>query len=245
VGGQLVRFLCEHMGNPIPSVVISERTVSASPPMCSGRPAKNPMIRSGNGGREIERMTPIVARATSPGWGDRRGAAVPMGRDQLQPANSMPRSAPGFGVQRAPRRVSVYSIVVVDPDWGSGLTKICTFSSPIWRWLNGHAWARCQAARHGVELAELVNASASCGDPVASRAIRDLLGRDDVHAFFDRWIAVIPTPSSAADYWWEPSRRQAELSRTLVFETPRAAPLRSSTRSSPTTGISAAPARGS
>jgi hypothetical protein len=48
-----------------------------------------------------------------------------------------------------------------------------------------------------------------------------------VQAFFDRWIAQIPTPFTAADraagYWWQLSMRQFDVSRTLVFAAPRQA----------------------
>jgi hypothetical protein len=48
-----------------------------------------------------------------------------------------------------------------------------------------------------------------------------------VQALFDRWMAEIPTPLTAADraggYWWELSMRQVEVSRTLVFDDPRRA----------------------
>ena len=48
-----------------------------------------------------------------------------------------------------------------------------------------------------------------------------------MQAFFDRWIARIPTPFTREDrtagYWWELSMRQVEISRTLVFDDPRRA----------------------
>ena len=44
-------------------------------------------------------------------------------------------------------------------------------------------------------------------------------------AFFERWMAVIPTPLSETDraggYWWELSMRQVEASRTIIFDAPR------------------------
>jgi hypothetical protein len=59
------------------------------------------------------------------------------------------------------------------------------------------------------------------------QAICDRLGPADLQAFFDRWMASIPTPLNAADqdagYWWELSMRQIETSRTLVFDAPRRA----------------------
>ena len=61
--------------------------------------------------------------------------------------------------------------------------------------------------------------------PLASHLRR--LGLADLQAFFDRWVAVIPTPLNDADrqagYWWELSMRQVETSRTLVFDVPRRA----------------------
>lgn len=48
-----------------------------------------------------------------------------------------------------------------------------------------------------------------------------------MQAFFDRWIAVIPTPLTvedrAADFWRELSTRQVEVSRALVLDDPRRA----------------------
>jgi hypothetical protein len=59
------------------------------------------------------------------------------------------------------------------------------------------------------------------------QAICDRLGPADLQAFFDRWVANIPTPLTSADhdagYWWELSMRQVETSRTLVFDAPRRA----------------------
>ena len=53
------------------------------------------------------------------------------------------------------------------------------------------------------------------------------MGPGDVHAFFDHWTRVIPTPFTEADreagYFFELSMRQVEVSRTLVFDDPRRA----------------------
>ena len=81
--------------------------------------------------------------------------------------------------------------------------------------------------RPGLAVAELANGFAACQDPARLQAICDRLGPADLQGFFDRWIAVIPTPFTAADraagYWWELSMRQVEVSRTLVFDAPRRA----------------------
>ena len=79
----------------------------------------------------------------------------------------------------------------------------------------------------GIGYTELENGFRSCSDPERLQAICDSLSPDHVQAFFDRWIAQIPTPLQAEDraagYWWELSMRQVEVSRTLVFDDPRRA----------------------
>jgi lipoprotein signal peptidase len=115
-----------------------------------------------------------------------------------------------------------------DAEFGLGFIKLCTyFSYPGKVWANRHEWAKRQAAAEGLVFTELANGFASCTDPVHLQAICDRLGPAHLQAFFDRWIAVIPTPLNDADrqagYWWELSMRQVETSRTLVFDAPRRA----------------------
>ena len=83
------------------------------------------------------------------------------------------------------------------------------------------------STKAGIGFTELANGFGSCDDPVALQAICDRLGPADIEAFFERWMAVIPTPLDVADraggYWWELSMRQVEMSRTIVFDQPRRA----------------------
>jgi hypothetical protein len=92
-------------------------------------------------------------------------------------------------------------------------------------WVNGHEWAKRQAVKAGVGFTELANGFGACDDPAGLQAICDRLGPADIEAFFDRWMARIPTPLTdddrAAGYWWELSMRQVEVSRTIVFDQPR------------------------
>src|SRR5438309_2287628 len=108
------------------------------------------------------------------------------------------------------------------------IQKIGTyFPYPAKVWLNGHEWAKRQARRARIAFTELSNGFASCPRPERLQAVCDRLGPFDIQAFFDRWIARIPTPLTPADsqagYWWELSMRQVEVSRTLVFDDPRRA----------------------
>jgi hypothetical protein len=231
VGGQVVRFLCEHLGNAIPSGAILERIGSRFRDRVQQFAAggRIPLVRFAKGERKVERMKPLFGKSTAPG-------VVAIGQAQefqwvatsYARPKSTPQSAPRFAFQRAQRRVSVYYFYILDPDWGPGFIKICSyFPYPIKVWLNGHEWAKQQAARHGIEFTELANGFASCVDPAALQEICDQLGPADVQRFFDRWMAVIPTPLTAADrdggYWWELSLRQTEVSRTVVFDAPRRA----------------------
>jgi hypothetical protein len=90
-----------------------------------------------------------------------------------------------------------------------------------------YEWAKRQADRQRVGYTPLGNGFAACDDPQRLQAICDHFRPVDIQAFFDRWIAVIPTPLTADDraagYWWELAMRQVEVSKTLVFDDPRRA----------------------
>ena len=133
-----------------------------------------------------------------------------------------------FDFIKQERRVGAYYFYVLDRDFGPGFVKICTyFPYPAKVWVNGHEWAKRQADRAGLPVTALANGFAGCADPCRLQAICDRLEPADAQAFFDRWIAVIPTPLTPADraagYWWQLSMRQVEVSRTLVFDDPRRA----------------------
>jgi hypothetical protein len=117
----------------------------------------------------------------------------------------------------------VFYVYIWDTAMGSGFIKICTyFPYPLKAWVNGHEWAERQALAAGIGFTELSNGFASCEDPAALQAICDRLGPGTVQVRFERWMAKIPLPLTAADrdggFWWELSMRQAETSRTLVFD---------------------------
>jgi hypothetical protein len=133
---------------------------------------------------------------------------------------------PMYSFAKADRRVTTFYFYVWDDEFGPGFIKLCTyFPYPAKVWVNGHEWAKRQAVKAGVGFTELANGFGACGDPAALQAICDRLGPADIEAFFDRWMARIPTPLTdddrAAGYWWEMSMRQVEVSRTIVFDQPR------------------------
>ena len=133
---------------------------------------------------------------------------------------------PQFSFDKKDRRVTVYYFYLWDADFGATFIKVCTYCPwPIKVWVNGHEWAKRQAAQAGIGFTELSNGFAACDDPVALQPICDRLSPGRINVFFQRWLARLPLPLDAADrdagYWWELSMAQVEVSRTLVLTTPR------------------------
>jgi hypothetical protein len=230
VGGQVVGFLTQHLGNPIPSPAIFTKLGTAFRAAVERFAATHeiPVIRFAKDARKADVMRPYLMAATPPGV-----VAIGVAQEFQNVVCGWKRktTTPGavsFAFAKADRRVSVYYFYVLDRDFGPGFIKLCSyFPYPAKVWVNGHEWAKRQATTAGVAFTELANGFASCDDPAALQAICDRLGPADLQRFFDRWLARIPTPLGLADqaagYWWELSMRQIEVSRTLVFDQPRRA----------------------
>ena len=238
VGGQVVRFITAHLGKPIPSMAVLgsignrfRRDVRRFAEQ-RGIPVlrlKTP-DRSRWDDRKLDHARPYLHAAERE---QRFGVVAIVAGEELQWVFSARNRAtkPGavrFEFFRERRRVGVYYFYILDPDFGPGFIKICTyFPYPARVWLNGHEWSKRQANHAGIAYRSLSNGFASCSEPERLQAICDSLQPGHVQAFFDRWMACIPTPLSARDraagYWWELSVRQVETSRTLVFDDPRRA----------------------
>jgi hypothetical protein len=75
---------------------------------------------------------------------------------------------PSFGFQKSDRRVTCYYFYVWDRQFGPGFIKICSyFPYPAKVWVNGHEWAKRQAAMAGIGFTALSNGFAACDDPEA------------------------------------------------------------------------------
>jgi hypothetical protein len=235
VGGQVVQFLTGHLGFPIPSPALFTRignrfreTVKAFAAE-RGIPVLhlNKPDRSRWDDRKLDHVRPYLERARQPGV-----VAIVVAQEFQWVFCGYNRSTkPGvasFDFKKAERRVSTYYFYVLDQEFGPGFIKVCSyFPYPAKVWVNGHEWAKRQATRAGVRYTELANGFAACVKPAQLQAVCDRLGPADLQAFFDRWMAVIPTPlgdnDRAAGYWWELSMRQVEVSRTIVLDDPRRA----------------------
>jgi hypothetical protein len=234
----VVRFLTEHLGNPVPSPALFERIGNRFRREVKAFAArhgipilalKKPDRTRGTTGSWTTsgRTSKLHSAMAVTGWWPFVSAQefqwVFGGRDvATQPG------AVCYAFEKSERRVGTYYFYVNDPEFGPGFIKICTyFPYPAKAWCNGHEWAKRQADREGIEYTALANGFATCAEPERLQEICDRFGPEDVQGFFNRWIGVIPTPFTpddrAAGYWWELSMRQIEVSRTLVFDDPRRA----------------------
>jgi hypothetical protein len=121
--------------------------------------------------------------------------------------------------------VNYFYFYCVDADFGPFFIKFCTYfpyTSKLC--INGHEWAKRQAARAGIGFEALDNGFASCEDPAAVQAICDRLGPGDIAALLRKWLRILPHPFTADDiaagYTYELSILQAEFSLTQVLGKP-------------------------
>jgi hypothetical protein len=235
VGGQVTTFLTEHLGNPVASPAlfkqIGDRFSNAvrNFAQINGIPVLhlNTPDRSRWDDRKVDHVREYVDKATRPGV-----VAIVVAQEVQKVFMGYRRrpktDGPQFGFDKADRRVTVYYFYILDPAFGLGFIKICSyFPYPLKLWVNGHDWAKRQATAEGLAFTELANGFATCQDPARLQAICDRLTPARFQAFFNYWIARIPCPFTRADrlagYWWHLSMRQVEVSRTLVLDAPRRA----------------------
>ncbi len=235
VGGQVVTFLTEHLGNPIPSPALFKRIGDGFREAVrtfaetNGIPVLhlNTPDRSRWDDRKVDHVREFIDKATEP------GVVVIVVAQEVQKVfmgytRRCKTGSPQFGFDKADRRVTVYYFYILDPAFGLGFIKICSyFPYPLKMWVNGHEWAKRQAAADGLVFTELANGFATCEAPARLQAVCDHLSPAKLQAFFNYWIARIPCPFTRADrlagYWWQLSMRQIEVSRTLVLDAPRQA----------------------
>ena len=237
VGGQVVRFIRQHLGKPIASAAVLgsignrfrrevKRFADANEIPVLKLKGRD---RSRWDDRKLDHVRPYLQAAER----ERRFGVVAIVAGQefqwvFSARNRRKGKAVWFEFFREQRRVGVYYFYILDPDFGPGFIKIATyFPYPARVWLNGHEWAKRQADHAGIDYTALSNGFAASSEPERLQAICDGLAPGHIQAFFDRWMASVPTPLTARDraagYWWQLSIRQAEISRTIVFDDPRRA----------------------
>jgi hypothetical protein len=230
--GQVVAFMTQHLGLPIPSPALFDKIGQRFRQAVASFAEANqiPWVRFAKGDRKAGMMAPYLRRQAATG---RSGVAAIGVAQEFQRVWAAYRretttAAPQFTFAKADRRVTCYYFYLWDEGFGPAFIKVCAyFPYPAKVWLNGHEWAKRQAARAGLGYRELSNGFASCDDPELLQRICGRLRPATIEAFAQRWLHRLPMPLSRDDeldgYWWELSMRQVEVSRTIVLDAPRRA----------------------
>ena len=195
VGGQVVTFLCEHLGNPLPSPALFNKMGTRFRQAVAGFAEANkvPIVRFNKDERKADVMRPYLEYASAPGV-----VAIGVAQEfqSVFTGYERPHDRPGppnFGFVKADRRVTVYYFYIRDDDFGSCFIKICSyFPYPAKLWANGHEWAKRQATKAGLSFTELANGFASCEAPGKLQGICDRLGPAHFQLLFERWAKVVP-----------------------------------------------------
>ena len=230
--GQVVAFMTQHLGMPIPSPALLEKIGTKVRRSVESYASGNgiPWVRFGKGDRKIDVMQPYLH--TQAGTGRSGVAAIGVAQEFQRVWSAYQRdtktAAPQYTFAKADRRVTCYYFYLWDEDFGPAFIKVCAyFPYPAKIWVNGHEWAKRQALKARIGFTELANGFASCDDPAGLQAICDRLQPGTIEVFAQRWLHRLPMPFGSQDrdagYWWECSMRQVEVSRTIVFDAPRRA----------------------
>jgi hypothetical protein len=228
--GMVVRFLLDR-GNPIPSPAllgkIGRGYVTAIESFAAE--AEIPVMRFVRGVSKEDTVRPYFERAEADG----RTGVVLIGVAQEKTSawrgwrDGGPDGHPHFCFGRQTVFVNHYYFYILDPEWGPTFLKACSYAPfSIWLYLNGHEWAKRQAAKQGLCFTALDNGFRDCDDAGALAAICDRLSARDIEAFLGRWQARLPSPFTPEDrrrgYGYALAFRQLELSDTRVFDRPQA-----------------------
>jgi hypothetical protein len=229
--GGVIYFLHEHRGMPIASPAVFTQIGDRFRRSVGSFAEANhiPVVRFKSGQRKAEVMQPYLEQAA--GTGRSQVAAIGVAQEPqvvwtARQRDTDPGKPPQFSFTKENRRVTAYYFYLWDEEFGDAFIKICAyFPYPVKVWVNGHEWAKRQAARAGISFTELSNGFAAASDPDGLQAICDRLQPGTIRVFFERWLARLPVPLTPADqaagFWWELTMRQVEVSRTLVFAAPR------------------------
>ncbi|WP_327582220.1 hypothetical protein OHA25_40655 [Nonomuraea sp. NBC_00507] len=129
---------------------------------------------------------------------------------------------------KEPALVNHWYFYGFDRDFGPFYVKFCgyfPFNGQVY--LNGHEYAKRQCERAGIGFTAADNAIVAAEEPQAIQRICDGLSQEAIYRFLGKWLARLPHPftaeDEAADYRWQASIQQIELSTTQVMDRPRSA----------------------
>jgi hypothetical protein len=170
--GQVVAFMTQHLGMPIPSPALMEKISTRFRRGVESFASANGIawVRFAKAGRKLEVMQEYLDRQAATG---RSGvAAVGVAQEFQRVWTAYQRdtrtAAPQYTFAKADRRVTCYYFYLWDEDPGAAFIKVCAyFPYPAKVWVNGHEWAKRQAMRAGIGFTAL-----PAGSPPAITAMR-------------------------------------------------------------------------
>jgi hypothetical protein len=228
--GQLVRFLNERAGGTIPSPAILGKIGRAYVEQINRfvKAREIPVVRFAKSDLKED----VARRHMHAAEREDRSGVVMLGVAQEKAwawrgwRDGGHDAHPHFEFARQAVFVNHHYWYILDPEWGPSFIKTNAYAPyPVWVYLNGHEWAKRQAAREGIEFSPLDNGFRACKEPERLAEICNALSEQDIHRFFDRSLRALPspfTPAERARYGYRLSVRQMEMSDTRVFDRPAA-----------------------
>jgi hypothetical protein len=154
--GGVVYFIHDHRGRPIVSPALFEPIGEKFRKDMNDWAQANgvPVIQFKAGERKADVMASYLEAAAASG----RSQVAAIGCAQefqlvwtARKRDTDPGKPPQFSFAKEQRRVMVFYVYIFDEQTGPGFIKICTyFPYPVKVWVNGHEWAKRQAAAAGI-----------------------------------------------------------------------------------------------
>jgi hypothetical protein len=223
----LVGFIHHHLGYPVASTAvlapISEAFIAAIDAFVARRGV--PVVHFAKGQRKDDVMHEHLA-----GFTDAEGVLF-VGRAQEKAGvfrTERRRDAEGKAypwIIRTTAMVNQWYFYCVDADFGPFFLKFSSYFPYNGRLcLNGHEYAKRQAAKAGIGFTALDNGFAAVDDVAAVQAICDGLTPEKIDVLLRKWLAILPNPFTPADesagYRYDISILQAEFSLTQMLDRP-------------------------
>jgi hypothetical protein len=224
--GQLVRFLNDHAGGTIPSPALFGKIGRAyvEDVNAFAKAHEIPVVRFAKGVAKEDVARPYMQTAEQEG----RSGVVMLGVAQEKAfawrgwRDGGRDAHPHFKFDRQAVFINHYYHYIFDPDWGPSFIKTNAYAPyPVSVYLNGHEWAKRQAAHEGIDFEPLDNGFRACDQAERLAEICDSLSEQHIFGFCDRWMSQLPSPFTRAErgrYGYRYSVRQLELSDTRVFD---------------------------
>src|SRR6266567_7782134 len=164
--GQVVAFMTQHLGMPIPSPALMEKISTRFRRAVQSFATANGIswVRFGKDDRKIDVMQPYLDRQAATGRSGVAAAGVAQEFQRVWAAcrRDTQTAAPQYTFATAGRRVTCSCFYLRDEDLGPAFIKVC---------VNGHERARRQALKAGIGFTALSTGFAACDDPDGLQAI--------------------------------------------------------------------------